>query len=188
MEELIMKKVMEIARKRAVLFALVLGFSVLLAGTFSASGMTASEFELISEAADAYLSSGKSPNITAQKLFNVLNDGDSGNDPFVLSVRSASQYAKGHIASAINIPWREVAKQENLAKLPKDGQIVVYCFTGHTASQVTALLNILGYDAINLKFGMTAWTLNTDIAPGRYQEVKDGKDYPYVTGDEPGSW
>jgi len=188
MEELIMNKVMRIARKRAVLFAFMLGFSVLLAGAFSASSMTASEFELMSEAADAYLSSGKSPNITAQDLFNVLNDGDSGNDPFVLSVRSASQYAIGHIASAINVPWREVAKQENLAKLPKDEQIVVYCFTGHTASQVTALLNILGYDAINLKFGMTSWTRDTDVAPSRYQEVKDAKDYPFVTGTEPGSW
>lgn len=182
-----MNKVMEIARKRAVLFAFVLDFSVLLAGAFSASSMTASEFELMSEAADAYLGSGKSPNITAQDLFNVLNDDDSGNDPFILSVRSASQYAKGHIASAINIPWREVARQENLAKLPKDRQIVVYCYTGHTASQVTALLNILGYDAINLKFGMTSWTRDTDIAPGRYQEVKDAKDYPFITGTEAAS-
>ncbi len=182
-----MSKVLGIARTRTVLLVLALGFSLLIAGIASASSMTASEFELMSEAADAYLSSGKSPNITAQDLFNVLNDGDSGNDPFVLSVRSASQYAKGHIPTAVNVPWREVAKQENLAKLPKDKQIVVYCYTGHTGSQVTALLNILGYDAINLKFGMTAWTRDTDIAPGRYQEVKDAKDYPFVTGTEPGS-
>ena len=183
-----MNKVMRIARKRTVLFAFALGFSVLLAGIASASDLTFSEFELMSKAADAYLSSGKSPNITAQDLFNVLNDGDASNDPFVLSVRGASQYAKGHIAGAINVPWREVAKQENLDKLPKDRQIVVYCYTGHTASQVTALLNILGYDAINLKFGMTSWTRDTDIAPGRYQEVKDAKDYPYVAGDDPGIW
>ncbi len=183
-----MNKVIRIARKRAVLFAFMLGFSVLLAGVASASALTASEFELMSEATDAYLSSGKSPNITAQDLFNVLNDGDSSNDPFVLSVRAASQYAKGHIAGAINIPWREVAKQENLAKLPKDRQIVVVCYTGHTASQVTALLNILGYDAINLQFGMTTWTLDEDVAPYRYKEVTHAKDYPFVTGTDPGSW
>ena len=183
-----MNKVMRVARKRTVLFALVLGFSLLLAGTFSASSMTASEFEFMSEAADAYLSSGNSPNITAQDLFGLLNDDDSANDPFVLSVRSPEQYAKGHIASAINFYWREAAKEENLAKLPEDRQIVVYCYTGHTASQVTALLNILGYDAINLKFGMTSWTRDTDVAPKRYQEVKDAKDYPFVTGTEPGSW
>jgi hypothetical protein len=66
--------------------------------------------------------------------------------------------------------------------LPKDRQIVVYCWTGHIASQITALLNILGYDAINLKFGMTSWTINKDIAPGRYEEANDSHNYPLVIG------
>ena len=187
-EEITMNKVLGIARNRTVLVAFALGFSLLIAGAASASELSASEFESMRKASDTYLSSGESPNITAQDLFSLLNDGDAANDPFVLSVRSPEQYAKGHIASAINFYWREAAKKENLDKLPKDRQIVVYCYTGHTASQVTSLLNILGYDAINLKFGMTSWTRNTDVAPKRYQEVKDAKDYPFVTGTEPGSW
>ena len=144
-----------------------------------------SQFEMIREAADIYLSSGKTPNISAEELYTNLADGDPDNDPFILSVRSPEQYTKGHIPGAVNIPWREVAKEENLAELPKDRQIIVYCYTGHTASQVTSLLNILGYDAINLKFGMTAWTLDKDIAPGRYEETEDGKNYPIVRGAEP---
>lgn len=136
--------------------------------------------EEIREASDAYLSSGKAPNISAEELLEILYDDDPDNDPFILSVRSPEHYEKGHIPGAINIPWREVAKTENLAKLPKDWQIVVYCYTGHTASQVTALLNVLGYDAINLKFGMTSWTINRDIAPGRYEEAKDSHNYPLI--------
>ena len=80
-----------------------------------------------------------------------------------------------------------MCQADNLATLPTDKQIVVYCYTGHTASQVTSLLNALGYDAINLKFGMTSWVLDPVIASGRYDEIKDCKDYPYVTGTEPGS-
>jgi hypothetical protein len=41
---------------------------------------------------------------------------------------------------------------------------------------VTALLNLLGYDAINLKFGITSWSLSIpgrDIAPERYDEDRD---------------
>ena len=136
--------------------------------------------EVIRETADAYLSSDKAPNIAADELYEILYDGNPDNDPFILSVRSPESYTKGHIPGAINIPWREVVKQENLAKLPKDRQIVVYCYTGHTASQVTALLNILGYDAINLKFGMTSWTINKDIAPGRYEETQHSHNYPLV--------
>ena len=147
----------------------------------------ASEFDVVQAAADGWLSSGNPPNITAQDLFANLNDGDASNDPFILSVRSASQYELGHIPGAVNIPWREVAQTDNLATLPTDTQIVVYCFTGHTGSQVTALLSALGYNAINLKFGMTAWVIDPEIAPGRYDEIKDCKDYPYVEGAEPGS-
>lgn len=151
---------------------------VLLAMTVLITGCTRSE--VIREAADAYFSSDKAPNILAEELYEILYDGSPDNDPFILSVRSPEHYEKGHIPGAINIPWREVAKQENLAKLPKDRQIVVYCYTGHTSSQITALLNTLGYDAINLKFGMTSWTINRDIAPGRYEEGKHSHNYPLV--------
>ena len=151
---------------------------VLLAITLLIASCTRSE--VIREAADAYLSSDKTPNILAEELYGILYNGNPDNPPFILSVRSPEHYEKGHIPGAINIPWREVAKTENLAKLPKDWQIVVYCYTGHTASQVTALLNVLGYDAINLKFGMTSWTINRDIAPGRYEEAKDSHNYPLI--------
>jgi rhodanese-related sulfurtransferase len=140
---------------------------------------------VVGEAADTYLSSDKLPNISAEELFLRITDDDPDNDPFILSVRSPEDYAKGHIPGAINIPWREVAKEENLAKLPKDRQIAVYCYTGQISSQITAILNMLGYDAVNLKFGMTSWTLNRSIAPGRYEESNDCKDYPVVLGPEP---
>ena len=157
---------------------------ILLASLLLVSFLTgcAANEDAVREAADAWLSSGKSPNISAEDLYNNLNDGNIDNDPFILSVRSAETYALGHIPGAVNIPWREVAKQENLDKLPTVRQIVVYCYTGHTGSQVTALLNAMGHDAINLKFGMTSWTMDTDIASGRYVESKDCKDYPYETG------
>ena len=151
---------------------------VLLAITLLISGCTTSD--VIREAADDYLSSDKAPNISAEELYEILYDDNPDNDPFILSVRSPEYYENGHIPGAINIPWREVAKQENLARLPEDRQIVVYCYTGHTASQITALLNILGYDATNLKFGMTSWTINKDIAPGRYEETKHSHNYPLV--------
>ena len=147
-----------------------------------------SDTEVVRAAADAYLSKVTTPNISATALFDNLNDGNKGNDPFILSVRSQTEYEKGHIPGSINIPWKEVAKQENLDKLPRDRQIVVYCNTGHTGSQVTAILNALGYNAITLMYGMGSWTLNKDVAPSRYVEATACKDYPYVTGIEPGSF
>jgi len=119
--------------------------------------------EIVRVALDNYLSSGKAPTISADAVFENLNDGDESNDPVILSVRSPEHYAIGHIPGAINIPWTELGKAENLAKLPADKPIVVYCYTGHTGQIATTLLSALGYDATNLKFGMMSWTKDADV-------------------------
>jgi rhodanese-related sulfurtransferase len=119
--------------------------------------------EIVRTALDNYLSSGKAPVISAQALFENLNDGDESNDPVILSVRSPDHYAIGHIPGAINIPWTQLGDAENLAKLPPDKPIVVYCYTGHTGQVATTLLSALGYDATNLKFGMMGWSKDADV-------------------------
>jgi len=119
--------------------------------------------EVIRTALDNYLSSDKAPVISAQALFENLNDGDESNDPVVLSVRSPEHYAIGHIPGAINIPWTQLGDPANLAKLPPDKPIVVYCYTGHTGQVATTLLNAMGYDATNLKFGMMGWSKDADV-------------------------
>jgi len=145
----------------------------------------ASEFEIIRAAADSWISSGKQINISTKELFSRLTDGKPGNVPFILSVREVTElpdvYTKGHIFGAVNIPWRVVFKKNNLSKLPKDMQIVVYSYNGHIGGQVSALLNILGYDAMNLKWGMTSWTPDKEVAPGRYDESRDCKAYRIET-------
>ena len=118
--------------------------------------------DTLQAAADEYFSGG-TKNISSDALYDNLNDGDASNDPFILSQRSADDYAKGHIAGAVNIPTSELFIAANLAKLPPDQQIVVYCYTGQTASQVVGALRVLGYDAYNLTFGMQAWTMDDDV-------------------------
>ena len=123
----------------------------------------ATEWDVIRAAASAYLNKdGMKPTITAQALFDNLNDGDDSDDPFILSVRSPADYAVGHVPGAVNIPWTKVALEENLRKLPTDRQIVVYCYTGHSGAIVTSMLGVLGYDTADLKFGIMSWT--TDAA------------------------
>jgi rhodanese-related sulfurtransferase len=140
------------------------------------------DLAVIQKAADAYLSSDKAPVISADALFENLNDGDTDNDPFVLSVRKAEHYALGHIPGAINVYWKNVAEPDNLAKLPKDKQIVVYCYTGHTGQIAATVLNLLGYDAVNLKFGMMGWTKNDDVlATKRYGPGSGEADYRLET-------
>jgi rhodanese-related sulfurtransferase len=121
---------------------------------------------IVRAALDAYLSSGDGPTITAQALYDNMNDGDDTNDYFVVSVRSETHYALGHIPGAINIPWRETATETRLVGLPTDQPIAVYCYTGHTGAVATTTLRALGYEAYNLKFGICAWTTDGAVDPG----------------------
>jgi rhodanese-related sulfurtransferase len=119
-----------------------------------------------------------SPVIGADALFENLNDGDTSNDPVIVSVRGPDDYAKGHIAGAINIPWKQIATPENLAKLPPDKPIVVYCYTGHTGQVAATTLKTLGYDVQNLKYGMMGWTLDDDVLATTRYDPATAPDYP----------
>lgn len=140
-----------------------------------------SQFDVIADAANTYLSAGKPANISANDLLGLMMDGDPSNDPFILSIRSPEIFAKGHISGAVNIPMAELFTPDAIARLPKGKKIVVYCYTGHTGSRVTALLNLAGFDAINLKWGMMGWTKNTEVAPYRFDPEKTPMDYPFET-------
>lgn len=102
------------------------------------------------------------PVVTADEVYENLTDGDTSNDPFIIDVRKPEDYAKGHIQGAYNIFWKDIVKEEYLSKLPKDRQIVTYCYTGHTGEVAAAVLMLLGYNAVNMKFGFMGWSLNDE--------------------------
>ncbi len=63
----------------------------------------------------------------------------------------------GHIPGAFQFtPYKSITADAFLANLPTDKPIVVYCWTGQHSSQVVAALNMLGYEALSLKFGSNA--------------------------------
>ena len=92
--------------------------------------------------------------VMAAKL-NELLSGSS--KPFVLDIRKVNTFNSGHIADAVNVEFMAVAQPDNLKLLPKDKKIVVPCYTGNTAGQTRMILQMLGYDAATLKYGMMSW-------------------------------
>jgi rhodanese-related sulfurtransferase len=114
--------------------------------------------DTVEAAAQAYFPGGFKA-IKAADLFANLNDGDTSNDPLILDTRSAEDYALGHIPGAVNVSPKTMFDAANLAMLPPDRQIVSYCYSGQTASQVTGALRLLGYDAYNLQFGLPSWAI-----------------------------
>jgi rhodanese-related sulfurtransferase len=91
--------------------------------------------------------------ITPEELNKRILDNDA-EDLFLLDIRKPEDYKKAHIPGSTNIFWLDLFKPENLNKLPTDKTIILICYVGHTASQTMALLELLGYDVVVLKFGM----------------------------------
>ena len=140
----------------------------------------------LQQAAEAYFSGGPRT-IKAADLYGNLNDGDVDNDPYIISLRSAEDYAKGHVPGAVNVSVKELFTAENLATIPSDQQVVVVCYTGQTAGQATAALNMLGYDAYALLFGMSSWTSDPDVFVKRFDPATHAGDYTIdAEAHEPG--
>lgn len=63
----------------------------------------------------------------------------------VIDVRSADEFASGHIDQAILIPHDEIAGKINASVLSKNTPIVLYCRSGRRAEIAKATLEKMGY-------------------------------------------
>jgi rhodanese-related sulfurtransferase len=74
-------------------------------------------------------------------------------DYYLIDLRKKQDYEKFHIKGAKNIFWLDILDEKNLKKMPKDKQIFLICYVGHTSSQVMTLLKLLKYKVISIKYG-----------------------------------
>ena len=79
-------------------------------------------------------------------------------DVVLLDVRTAAEYAEGHLSGAVNIDQGQddfIAKAK--AMLPADKKIAVYCRSGRRSANAAQRLAAEGYQCVNLKGGIMAW-------------------------------
>ena len=76
----------------------------------------------------------------------------------VLDVRTASEFAEGHLERAINIDYHQSNFVEKAkVTLPLDKKIAVYCRSGRRSAGAAGKLAEEGYKLVNLKGGIIAW-------------------------------
>ena len=94
-------------------------------------------------------------------------------------VKGAYQYSTGDI--------NDINRDLKMKYLPTDGTtVLVYCYTGQSSSQVTAALNVLGYQAKSVKFGMNhLFYNNADYTAG--SKWNDGMCATYPLYDNDGN-
>lgn len=80
------------------------------------------------------------------------------NTYYIIDIRSASDYAAGHIEGAVNSTLADILTTASNATKP----ILVVCYTGQSAGHAVVALRLSGYsDAKVLKFGMSSWRSDT---------------------------
>ncbi|MFC1933737.1 rhodanese-like domain-containing protein [Chloroflexota bacterium] len=125
------------------------------------------EIDVVKDAVAAYLSN-KAGNMNASDLNMKIAEGDA---PYIVSLRSAEDYAAGHIPGAVNM------KFSDLSTLPKDEEILVYCYTGQSASFAAAVLGVMDYDVQNLLHGMSSWSTDPAVYKKRFDPATSQGNY-----------
>lgn len=87
------------------------------------------------------------PSIKAAELEKHLSD-----RPQIIDVRELNEFKSGHIPGAKNIPLKKI---DNYT--PK-GKTYIICQSGMRSKKASKLLKDKGYDIVNVKGGMSAWS------------------------------
>jgi rhodanese-related sulfurtransferase len=106
-------------------------------------GAPSIEPELLA-AVDGYLSTIPEGYYSAGDAEKVGEAMDAG--AFMLDVRTAGEFADGHVEDATNIDLRELAL--GIDGVPTDTNVVTYCGSGHRAAMAVAALHVLETDNV----------------------------------------
>lgn len=97
------------------------------------------------------------PEITAAEFLKRRSQGDSLT---LLDVREDWEMSVASVQGVVHIPMAQV--QARLVELDRNTEIVVLCRSGRRSLEVAKLLQLNGFQAINLAGGILAWSRDVD--------------------------
>jgi len=70
-------------------------------------------------------------------------------DRIIIDVREPEEYARGHVANAINIPPAALMQgAKKLKDTPKDTELILYCVSGSRSNVSSHILRQMGFTNI----------------------------------------
>ena len=118
----------------------------------SAQSAPADEGASVEDAVDAYFAN-MPDHIYKIGQADFVGMVQAGTDMTVLDIRRPDDYNAGHIQGAVNLPWGTSALVDELPMIPQEGNVFIYCYSGQTAGQAVALLNLVGVPARSVNLG-----------------------------------
>ena len=97
--------------------------------------------------------------ISAEEAKEIM---DSTADLVLIDVREEDEYAQGHIAGALLVPYGEIADRADSELLDKDQTILVYCRSGRRSAIAAQTLAELGYTDVKDFGGIIDWPYDVE--------------------------
>jgi len=115
-----------------------------------------------------FANKGTYTDVTVQEATDMINDDETYPDLVIIDVRSAFEFAGGHIPDAINVPWvsSDFNGGEYVIESYKDTEILVYCQSGYRSKKASQYLANHGFTKIyNMIEGYPEWLAIQPIPP-----------------------
>lgn len=79
-------------------------------------------------------------------------------DPVVVDVRAATDFKKGHLINALNIPLAKIEERASEISKDKARPVILYCALGGSTTEAAAKLRKLGYaEVYPIRGGLNGW-------------------------------
>ena len=140
-------------KKNILLLMAVLLFSACQSAQDSNSGNSSAANESSPASSDQTAKTAEYHKISAEEAKKMMDE----QDVVIVDVRTAAEYAEGHIADAVLVP-NETIGDEAPAELPnKDAVLLIYCRSGNRSRTAANKLLKLGYQNIYDFGGINTW-------------------------------
>ena len=127
--------------------------SAILIALFTLTVLTSCEKK--SQNADTHISRTDSFKLNAKSFAGALK---SSPDAVLVDVRTAKEFAGGHIDNAQNIDWKNDDFDKNIQKIDKNKQVYVYCMSGNRSGKAASHMRNMGFAKVyELDGGMLKW-------------------------------
>lgn len=74
--------------------------------------------------------------------------GEASEDVYWVDVRTAQEYAAGHVEGAVNIPYTEIDERIGEVTDDKDATLYLYCRSGRRSGIATETLEAAGFTGV----------------------------------------
>jgi rhodanese-related sulfurtransferase len=97
-------------------------------------------------------------NLTALEVFALIEENTDNPDFVIVDVRTPEEFKSGYLGGAVNVDVNSETFKEDIAKLDKSKNYLVYCRSGGRSSRAVSIMQELGFTNIyHMSKGITEW-------------------------------